>query len=240
MGRPSIARLAVALFLVSALLVLLATSGCSGQSTQSSSEGASSAQSDSGTGQSSTQATPTTPQEGQLHTPAYKPNGNEVAVIKTSKGTIRVKFYSKDAPISVANFIELAEKGFYNGIKFHRYVPGFVIQGGDPNTKGVSAADVAASDANQTGQFGAGGPGYTIADEFANNPNKHVDGTLAMARTQAPNSAGSQFYFALAPLPQLDNQYTVFGQADAASLAVIHKLRAGDTIESVTIENATK
>lgn len=232
--RPRLALLLAAAF------VLAGAAGCTSYSASKSADQSAQSQSGGSSSQSSAETTPSTSQEAQVYTPAYKPNGSEVAVIKTDKGTIRVKFYSKDAPIAVANFIELAQKGFYNGIKFHRYVPGFVIQGGDPQTKSASSADVAAADTNQTGRFGTGGPGYTIADEYANNPNKHVDGTLAMARTQAPDSAGSQFYFALAPLPQLDNQYTVFGQADAASLAVIHKLRAGDTIESVTIENATK
>ena len=178
-------------------------------------------------------------QEDGLYTPTYKVNGSETATIKTSKGTIKVKFYSKDAPIATANFIELAQKGFYNGIKFHRYVAGFVIQGGDPQTKSASSQDVAAADAGNTNQFGTGGPGYTIKDEYASNPNKHVDGALAMARTGAPDSGGSQFYFALAPLTQLDGKYTVFGQA-TSGLDVIHKLRAGDVIESVTIENASK
>ena len=174
-----------------------------------------------------------------MHTPAYKLNGTETAVIKTSKGTIKVKFFEKDAPIAAANFIELALKGYYNGIKFHRYVEGFVIQGGDPQTKSATSAEVAAAATNGTNQFGAGGPGYSIQDEYANNPNKHVDGSLAMARTGAPNSGGSQFYFALGALPNLDGQYTVFGQA-TSGLDVIHKLRAGDEIKSVTVENASK
>jgi peptidyl-prolyl cis-trans isomerase B (cyclophilin B) len=174
-----------------------------------------------------------------LHTPTYKINGKEIAVIKTSKGTIKTKFFSTDAPIASANFIELALKGYYNGIKFHRYVDRFVIQGGDPQTKSASSKDVAAADTPQGGTFGTGGPGYTIADEYASNPNKHVEGSLAMARTQLPNSGGSQFYFALEPLPSLDGQYTVFGQA-TSGLDVIKKLRAGDEIVSITIENASK
>ena len=178
-------------------------------------------------------------QGNSVNTHGYQLNGSETAVIKTSKGEITVKFYEKDAPIAAANFIELSLKGFYNGIKFHRYVAGFVIQGGDPGTKSAAADAVAAADAQQAGTFGAGGPGYTIKDEYANNPNKHVDRALAMARTQAPDSGGSQFYFALAPLPSLDGNYTVFGQV-TSGLDVVHELRAGDEIESVTIENATK
>ena len=79
-----------------------------------------------------------------LYTPEYKPNGKEIAVITTDEGTIRVQLHGEDAPIHVGNFVELAQKGFYDGLKFHRYVPGFVIQGGCPNTREMSAADVAA------------------------------------------------------------------------------------------------
>ena len=189
---------------------------------------------------STSQSESTSPTEGSaLYTPQYKLNGAETAVIKTNKGTIKVKFFEKDAPIAAANFIELTRKGFYDGIKFHRFVDGFVIQGGDPQTKSASSQEVAASDANGQGKFGTGGPGHTIKDEYSGNPNKHVDGTLAMARTNAPDSGGSQFYFALAPLPQLDGQYTVFGQT-TSGLDVVHALRAGDVIESITVENATK
>jgi peptidyl-prolyl cis-trans isomerase B (cyclophilin B) len=212
-----------------------ALAGCTGSATST----PSSASSSGAQGSSSTDQSASTSEGSGLHTPQYTLNGAEIAVIKTSKGTIKVKFFEKDAPIAAANFIELARKGFYDGIKFHRFVKGFVIQGGDPQTKSASAEEVAASDASQQGRFGTGGPGYTIQDEYANNPNKHVDGTLAMARTQMPDSGGSQFYFALGPLPQLDGQYTVFGQT-TEGLDVVHALRAGDVIESVTIENASK
>lgn len=197
------------------------------------------ASSDTGSQAATETATEPTPsaEEPSVHTPEYKINGKEIAVIKTSKGTIKTKFFTDDAPVAVANFIELALKGYYNGIKFHRYVPRFVIQGGDPQTKSASAKDVAAADGSQT--FGTGGPGYTIADEYASNPNKHVEGSLAMARSGMPNSGGSQFYFALEPLAQLDGQYTVFGQA-TSGLDVIKQLRAGDEIVSITIENASK
>jgi peptidyl-prolyl cis-trans isomerase B (cyclophilin B) len=188
---------------------------------------------------SSTSAAPVNSQGEKMYTPTYKLNGKETAVIKTSKGTITVKFYETDAPIAVANFIELAQKGYYDGVKFHRYVPNFVIQGGDPNTKQADSKAVAAADGSQSGQFGTGGPGYAIKDEYANNPNKHVDGSLAMARTGAPDSGGSQFYFALGALPNLDGQYTVFGMT-TEGLDVVHQLRAGDEIKSVTIVNASK
>lgn len=178
-----------------------------------------------------------------LYTPSYKPNGKETAVIKTSKGDITVKFYADAAPIHVANFIELAQKGFYNGTKFHRYIPGFVIQGGDPDTKNATSEVVAAEAAKGDGygRFGVGGPGYSIKGEFdpATNPNKHLKGTLSMARSQSPDSGGSQFYFCLEALPQLDGGYTVFGQI-TDGLDVMSQLRAGDVIESVTVNGANQ
>ena len=180
-------------------------------------------------------AAPTTIGE-TLYTPTYKPNGNEVAVIKTNKGTITVKLLGNDAPITVGSFVELANKGFYNSLKFHRFEPGFVVQGGDPQTKELTSEQVKAG---AGGALGTGGPGYMIAGEFVNNPNKHVDGTLAMARSQSPDSGGSQFYFTLGPQSFLDNNYTVFGQT-TKGLDVIHQLGVGDVIESITIENATK
>ena len=115
----------------------------------------------------------------ELYTPEYQLAGDECAVIETSKGTIKVKFDGEGAPIHVANFCELSTMGFYDGLKFHRYVPGFVIQGGDPNTRDMSGADVAAGLEGPDGMPGTGGPGYCIKGEFATNPrNSHVDGAL--------------------------------------------------------------
>ena len=173
----------------------------------------------------------------RLYTPKYQVAGDEVAVIKTSRGTIRVKLDGVGAPIHVANFCELAEKGFYDNTKFHRFVPGFVIQGGDPNTRDMTPANVAKGVRGPKGQPGTGGPGYRIREEFTTNPrNLHVDGALAMARSQDPNSAGSQFYFCLGPQHGLDSGYTVFGTT-LEGLDVERALRAGDVIESVTIEH---
>ncbi len=170
-----------------------------------------------------------------LYTPDYKPQGDEVAVFDTSKGTIRVRLDAKGAPIHVANFCELASAGFYDGLKFHRYVPGFVIQGGCPNTRDMAPEDVAAGKPGPDGMPGTGGPGYRIREEFSTNPNNsHVDGALAMARAQDPNSAGSQFYFCLGPQHMLDSGYTVFGTT-IKGLDVISSLRAGDVINSVRI-----
>ena len=155
----------------------------------------------------------------ELYVPGYLPSGKEIAVIETNKGTIKVQLAGLDAPIHVGNFIELSNKGFYNGLTFHRYVPGFVIQGGDPDGTGM------------------GGPGYAIQHEYDINPNnRHEDGALAMARSQHPDSAGSQFYFCLGPQYGLDSGYTVFGQT-IEGLDVVHSLRQGDTIVSIKIEN---
>jgi len=125
--------------------------------------------------------------------------GEKVAVIDTSFGRIVLKFFPKLAPGHVANFEKLASKGFYDQTTFHRVIPGFMIQGGDPYTK-----------PGATGQPGTGGPGYTIPAEF--NSTHHSRGILSMARSQDPNSAGSQFFITVADATSLDNQYTVFGQ----------------------------
>ena len=176
----------------------------------------------------------------ELYTPEYQVSGSEIAVIETTQGTIRVQLDGAGAPVHVANFCELSLMGFYDGLKFHRYVPGFVIQGGDPNTRDMSGEDVAAGRMGPDGAPGTGGPGYCIKAEYATNPrNSHVDGALAMARSQHPDSAGSQFYFCLGPQHALDSGYTVFGTT-IDGLDVISKLRAGDEIIHVAIENANE
>lgn len=173
------------------------------------------------------------------YTPHYQPTGNEVAAIKTSKGTIRVQLAGKDAPVHVGNFVELAQKGFYDNLKFHRYVPGFVIQGGCPHTRDLSSEEVIEKADNPAAGLGTGGPGYTIKEEYSTNPhNTHSDGALAMARSQDPNSAGSQFYLCLGAQPMLDSGYTVFGQTIEGS-DVIGQLRVGDVIEGIDIENVS-
>ena len=172
-----------------------------------------------------------------LYTPEYQPNGNEIAVIVTSEGTIRVQLHGADAPIHVGNFVELAQKGFYDGLKFHRYEPGFVIQGGCPNTRNMTCEEVARGGGGRDGRPGTGGPGYSIKGEWMTNPNNsHEDGTLAMARSQNPDSAGSQFYFCLGPQHFLDSGYTVFG-ATIEGLDVVKSLRRGDVINSIRIEH---
>ncbi len=171
----------------------------------------------------------------KTRTPEYQLAGDESAIIETSQGTIRVKFDCAGAPIHVANFCELSAMGFYDGLKFHRYVPGFVIQGGCPNTRDMTPEQVAAGQMGPDGQPGTGGPGWNIQEEFTTNPNNsHEDGALAMARSMDPNSAGSQFYFCLGPQHNLDSGYTVFGST-VEGLDVIGRLRAGDEIRHIEI-----
>lgn len=184
---------------------------------------------------------PTNTREGNimaLYTPAYQPTGDEQALIKTSKGDILVQLAGKDAPIHVGNFVELSQKGFYDDLKFHRHVPGFVIQGGCPNTRGLTSSEVVAKANNPFAGLGTGNPGYSIKAEYTTNPNnKHNDGALAMARSQHPDSAGSQFYLCLGPQHGLDSGYTVFGQT-LEGFDVIASLRVGDVIETIEILNA--
>jgi peptidyl-prolyl cis-trans isomerase B (cyclophilin B) len=125
---------------------------------------------------------------------------DKVAVLETSQGKMVAEFFWGDAPKTCENFIKLAESGFYDGTAFHRIVKGFMIQGGDPLTKDDANAD----------RFGTGEPGYKIKAEF--NSRKHVRGVLSMARSQNPDSAGSQFFICLDPAPFLDGQYTAFGK----------------------------
>lgn len=121
------------------------------------------------------------------------------AVIETKFGNIELKFFPEAAPGHVNNFIELAKKGSYDGTTFHRVIPGFMIQGGDPN-----------SNSPDKSTHGMGGPGYTIKAEFNEKPHKR--GTLSMARAGHPDSAGSQFFICVADAPFLDRQYTAFGE----------------------------
>ncbi len=137
------------------------------------------------------------------------------ARIATSKGDIVFTFYPDDAPQHCAAFIKLTEAGFYDGLTFHRVEPGFVIQGGDPSGNGT------------------GGPGYKLKAEF--NARPHVRGTVAMARSASPDSAGSQFYVCLDDARFLDRQYTVFGQM-TDGFDALDAIRVGDVMTKVTIE----
>src|SRR5258705_9846918 len=130
----------------------------------------------------------------------FFPTMNEVAVIKTTAGEMVIEFWTDAAPQTVENFKKLARQGFYNGTAFHRIVKGFMIQGGDPLTK----------DAKMENRWGTGGPGYQIKAEFNNQ--SHVRGVVSMARSQHPDSAGSQFFICLGEAKFLYRQYTAFGR----------------------------
>ena len=121
------------------------------------------------------------------------------AIIETNLGTIVFKLFPDLAPETVRNFEKLAKDGFYNGTLFHRVIPGFMIQGGDPNTKSGNKST-----------WGMGGPGYTVKAEFSSR--SHHRGIVSMARAQDPNSAGSQFFIVTTDSTFLDRQYTVFGE----------------------------
>jgi cyclophilin family peptidyl-prolyl cis-trans isomerase len=136
-------------------------------------------------------------------------------IMTTNKGVIKFKFYPKDAPNTVKRMIELINQGFYNGLAFHRVVPGFVIQGGDPLGNGT------------------GGSGQKQKAEF--NTRRHIEGTVAMARAQDPDSADSQFYISLGTHPHLDRNYTVFGQL-VEGQDVARQIQVGDKMQSVVIE----
>src|SRR5262249_49029894 len=127
-------------------------------------------------------------------------SSNEVAVIKTSEGDMVVQFWTDAAPNTVENFKKLARQRFYDGTIFHRIVKGFMIQGGDPNSK----------DPAKENSYGEGGPGYNIKAEF--NDHSHDRAVISMARGRDPDSAGSQFFICLAPVRRLDHQYTTFGR----------------------------
>ena len=138
---------------------------------------------------------------------------NPIAVIELAKGgTIEMELYADDTPNTVANFIKLVNKKFYDGLTFHRVEPGFVVQGGDPEG---------------TGQ---GGPGYTIKDEVSHN--LHVRGAVGMAKSQLPDSAGSQFYICLDDTPNLDGGYTVFGKV-IKGMEYVDKIQVGDKMKTV-------
>jgi len=135
--------------------------------------------------------------------------------IETNHGTIEAELYSKDAPNTVARITELANSHFYDGLTFHRVIPGFVAQGGDPVGNGT------------------GGSGKKLKAEF--NQKKHIEGTLAMARSADPDSADSQFYICLGAQPHLDNNYTVFGQV-VKGMDSVKKIKVGDKMLKVYVK----
>jgi peptidyl-prolyl cis-trans isomerase B (cyclophilin B) len=138
------------------------------------------------------------------------------ATLSTSKGDIALELYPEHAPVTVNNFVFLAREGFYDGTTFHRVVPNFVVQGGDP-----------------TGT-GRGGPGYRFKDETEGNPLKHDSKVISMANA-GPDTNGSQFFITHGPQPHLDGRHTVFGKVVSGG-EVVDEISQGDEIESVTIE----
>jgi peptidyl-prolyl cis-trans isomerase B (cyclophilin B) len=151
---------------------------------------------------------------------------NRKAIIETSKGNITIELYEDKAPITAGNFIDLVERGFYNGLKFHRYEPGFVIQGGDPRGDG-------------TGGFSDPDTGRERRIKLEVSPElKHgAAGAVAMARSQDPNSASCQFYITLGPAAFLDQNYAVFGRV-VDGMDAVKQIRAGEVMKSVKMEEA--
>ena len=137
------------------------------------------------------------------------------AIIEMDRGTITIELFEKEAPGTVANFTKLISEGFYDGLSFHRVIPGFVAQGGCPNGNGT------------------GGPGYTIPCETAGNPKKHVRGALSMAH-RGPNTGGSQFFIVYEPQPHLDGLHTVFGQV-IDGMDLVDDIVPGDRMNKVTV-----
>ncbi len=148
------------------------------------------------------------------------------AVIETSKGKIRLTLFDKEAPGTVANFEKLAKQGFYDGTTFHRVIPNFMIQGGDPLSKTLPPGNP---------RIGTGGPGYKIRCETAGNPHKHTAGTLSMAHA-GKDTGGSQFFMVLseANTRHLNGVHTVFGQI-TSGLDVMQKVKANDFMTKVRV-----
>jgi peptidyl-prolyl cis-trans isomerase B (cyclophilin B) len=168
-----------------------------------------------------------------VHVSKTRPKGTEVAVVKTSKGTFEIKLYGKFSPNTVGNFIDLANQQFYNALTFWRYEPGYVIQGGDPNTRRGNRTNMPIAEA------GTGGPGWRLALE-PDKKHPFVAGTVAMAHQSAnPDTGGSQFFIALSRQPKLDNKYSVVGQV-TKGMNVVKRLRAGDAIVSITIKGGVR
>ncbi len=151
------------------------------------------------------------------------------ATLETNKGTMRAELFEKDAPNTVANFEKLANSGFYDGTKFHRVIKDFVVQGGDPYSKGGEFAK---------GPVGTGGPGYKIDCETQGNPNKHQVGALSMAHA-GKNTGGSQFFIVLneQSTKHLNGVHTVFGKV-TQGMDVVKQLARGDRMDRVTVQDA--
>ena len=155
----------------------------------------------------------------EFDTSAEALEGINYATVTTEKGAMKIKLLKEEAPIAVANFADLAKKGFYDGLNFHRVIAGFMAQGGCPEGSG------------------RGGPGYAIKCECMNNTSKHLKGTLSMAHA-GRDTGGSQFFICFVPCPHLDKQHTVFGQidlSDAESMKTLDSVKQNDKIVSIAI-----
>lgn len=152
------------------------------------------------------------------------------ATFETNRGRIVAELYDDAAPKTVANFEKLANSGFYDGVKFHRVIPDFVVQGGDPYSKGGADAK---------GPVGTGGPGYTIPDELKGNPHKHSLGALSMAHA-GPNTGGSQFFIVLSEsnTRHLNGVHTVFGKV-VEGMDAVKQIKGNDVMTSVRVDDAT-
>jgi peptidyl-prolyl cis-trans isomerase B (cyclophilin B) len=147
---------------------------------------------------------------------------NKTAVMDTARGPIELELYADETPNTVANFEKLANAGFYDGTKFHRVIPNFMVQGGDPSSK------------TGKGRVGTGGPGYTIKCETQHNVHKHVAGTLSMAHA-GKDTGGSQFFICHAPQRHLDGVHTVFGQV-TKGMDAVSAIRQDDELKSVRVQ----
>ena len=166
---------------------------------------------------------PLSPEELKVNNPEITNTMNRIAVMKTNKGTIEIELFEDKMPITTGNFVKLAEEKFYDGIKFHRVIDGFMIQAGDPNTKGDNVLS-----------YGSGGPGYTIQDEFvAGDLLTNTRGTIAMANTGQPNSGGSQFFINLIDNSRLDYDKEPFTSKHPVFGRVVEGMDIVDTIASV-------
>ncbi len=186
---------------------------------------------------------PLSPEELKANNPEITNTMNRTAVFTTNLGTIKLELFEDKMPITTGNFVKLAQEGYYNGTKFHRVISGFMIQGGDSNSKGTDSST-----------YGTGGPGYTIKDEFVADPLlSNVRGTIAMANTGQPNSGGSQFFINTVDntgldfdKPPMSSSHPVFGRV-IDGMDIVDKIGAVETgardlpvspviIESITIE----
>jgi peptidylprolyl isomerase len=168
---------------------------------------------------------PLSPEALQNDNPDITNTMNRIAVMKTNKGVIEIELFEDQMPITTGNFVKLAEEGFYNSIKFHRVIDGFMIQAGDPNTKG-----------DDVGSYGRGGPGYTIQDEFVEGELlTNVRGTISMANTGQPNSGGSQFFINTVDNTPLDFNKEPFTSRHPVFGRVISGMDIVDTISAVAV-----